>query len=443
MLDQLAGSHSQRGVLAMAAAEGAHQAHCRRVAAWAATLGARMALTHDQISVLEQAALRHHAPGLAFTSAAASRLIAELRGGDGGDASAPDRTTDDGIAVDASDALQAGLHDALAGHRPLPGQRMHLLIRILEAAHHLDEWMEALPYGAGTLSEALRSLEESTSDPEWRRVIRSLRGMQSTDESQIRHIAKRLPSSPRVVAEAYRLSRDPEVSLEQLEQVASRDVSVAGLVVHAANAAIYGSAGGVRTVGQAVAHIGLDAARQLLAAAALRPLYSAPLLRPLWNHSLTAAAQAQSIAARFDVCDPKEAFLAGLVHDVGRLAFAALPHALLDTIQSLSRHGVEPVASELLICGFDHGYAGGIVLEEWLFEEDMIDAVRWHHQPERSTSRFAAVLYLTEYLLCSEEDLPSTWRLRSCVTGMRAGLRSIEDHRLKLDPSLEILQYTD
>ena len=418
----------------------AHAAHCRRVAAWSVMLGARMGLAGPELSLLEQAAFQHHAPGLALGSDAMDRLFRDLRGIASDDAS-PLETPSVPAATDASDALQASLRDVLAANSGVSAARVPILVRILDAAHALDDCIEALPYGGDTLPAALQALENVSSATEWRRTVRSLREMQSVDESAIRRVAARLPAWPRAAAEAYRLSLSNSVSLDSLERAAGSDAVIAGLLIKAANAAAYAQRSPVRSLRQAVSNIGLDATRRILAAASLRPLFAARHLQRLWDHALLAAACAESLAAQLAVVDPTEAFLAGLVHDVGRLALLNLPRTTTETLHMLIERGVETVPAELLLCGCDHGHAGAIVLDEWRFDEAVIEAVRHHHQPERTPSALASLLYLTEHLLGAEEDLASAARLHLACSALGTTLARIEDARTRPAPALQALRF--
>jgi HD-like signal output (HDOD) protein len=85
--------------------------------------------------------------------------------------------------------------------------------------------------------------------------------------------------------------------------------------------------------------------------------------------------------------------------------------------------------AELLICGASHSQAGGGVLRHWGLPEEWAAAVEFHHEPEHCDSALAALLYITEHLTESAEDLPSMARLNAALQklGWETGdLRSLE-----------------
>jgi putative nucleotidyltransferase with HDIG domain len=124
-----------------------------------------------------------------------------------------------------------------------------------------------------------------------------------------------------------------------------------------------------------------------------------------------AAQIAEQLAHMSSKVDPAEAFLVGLLHDVGKLAIALLSPELNSSLDRLIVKGCESAVAEVVVCGFDHAEAGAEILSHWRFSEELISAVRNHHVPERSSSALASILYLTEYWTDSEEDLPSNTRL--------------------------------
>ena len=121
--------------------------------------------------------------------------------------------------------------------------------------------------------------------------------------------------------------------------------------------------------------------------------------------------------------------LAGLLHDVGLAAMRYVSTEVSVVYDRLLQGGCPATYAETVLLGWDHGEIGAEILAGWNFADRLIQAVRWHHQPERSQEKVAGLLYLSEYWDCSEEDLPSSIRLLSAVemTGLTLDrLRSIE-----------------
>jgi len=97
----------------------------------------------------------------------------------------------------------------------------------------------------------------------------------------------------------------------------------------------------------------------------------------------------------------------------------------LTTHRSLVEGGCPAVYVERLLLGRDHGEIGAGLIAEWHFPEEFIDAVRFHHQPERSASKLASLAYLAEFWSGLDEDLPSFGRVEACLARVDLTLETL------------------
>jgi putative nucleotidyltransferase with HDIG domain len=211
-------------------------------------------------------------------------------------------------------------------------------------------------------------------------------------------------------------------------EAARRDPATAGGIMQFANSALYGDVAGVSTLHVAVARLGFETARKVVASLAMRPLLFLPRLEALWPHSIEVADLAEQLAGRARGIDPGEAYLAGLLHDVGRIALRAT--ALYDTarLQGLEQSGCPAVYAEDLILRTDHAILGGQIATMWRLPEPLARAICQHHRPESATAadRLAYLLYLAEYLSGAGEDLPSAARLALALDGLGLTARDLD-----------------
>ena len=152
-----------------------------------------------------------------------------------------------------------------------------------------------------------------------------------------------------------------------------------------------------------------------IAAAAFRPLFSLPSMRSLLQHALEAAELAHHLAARVPAINREEAFLCGLLHDIGKLLIERLNLFDSATMRGLLDHGCPPVYAENFLIGCDHGKAGGDLAASWRVPARYVEAIRCHHQPEGIDSPLAHLLYLVEWRLGHLEDMPSAHRVGLCL----------------------------
>jgi HD-like signal output (HDOD) protein len=157
--------------------------------------------------------------------------------------------------------------------------------------------------------------------------------------------------------------------------------------------------------------VGTVTARRVLMAAVLRPLFASSGLRRHWSHAMRSAHYCSELARRTTFLSEGEGLILGLLHDLGALATEFLDRERRNARARLEERGCPAAYTEKLFFGADHGEIGSRILGGWGFPEHLVDAVRYHHQPERSDGPLAAFLYLAEFWSGQDEDLPSFYRV--------------------------------
>jgi putative nucleotidyltransferase with HDIG domain len=193
-----------------------------------------------------------------------------------------------------------------------------------------------------------------------------------------------LPSLPAAATAALGLARDPEADVDKLCRVIQTDVGLAARVLRVANSAALGRRSPARKLQEAIITVGLRKTCDLMVAACARRLYEGATARAeeLWNHSLAAAVAAEELARFTRRVDVGCAFLPGLFHDVGRVAFLLADETAAEVIEGLAANGDGAKSFlEREWYGFDHAEAGAILAEDWGLALELCDAIRWHHEP--------------------------------------------------------------
>ncbi|HUA63850.1 MAG TPA: HDOD domain-containing protein [Verrucomicrobiae bacterium] len=236
----------------------------------------------------------------------------------------------------------------------------------------------------------------------------------------------RVPVFPQAAVRTLEAIRSPSVSLPQVVDAARRDPATAGCIMHLANSALYSERGEVSTLQMAVARIGFVIACKVVATLAMRPLLSIPKLEGLWPHSIEVADLAEQLAERSGAIDPGEAYLAGLLHDVGRIALGATTLYDAARLQGLEESGCPTVYAEDLILHTNHGALGAQIALTWKLPGRLVAAIEHHHRPEVSSEVLPSLLYLAEYQTGSVEDLTSNARLRLALSTTGLTERDLE-----------------
>ena len=229
---------------------------------------------------------------------------------------------------------------------------------------------------------------------------------------------QRLPVFPLAAQRALDVILRPDWNAWELESIAASDQALAAHLLRAANSCEFALRKPIQTIPQAVTYIGSDRTSRILYAASVQPLFNSPSLRDLWHHSVASAEVAEHLAEISGTIDPKRAFLAGLVHDVGMLAMITFPAPFPAHYRQLTRLGCEPVVAERALAGINHAQAGARAVELWKFPSGFREAIEFHHSPERTANKLASLLYLTEQWTDSSEDTPSAARFRFALQAL-------------------------
>ena len=292
---------------------------------------------------------------------------------------------------------------------------------ILWIARMLDEQLEAQALDYRPIDTILEDLESiavfEVCQPQLVQCVRQLR----VDRTDFSLTWSNLPVQAKVARQVVRcLEPASDTDFDRLDELASSDAVLAGAVTQVANSSLYSPRCRIGKIREAISYIGVRVARKVMLAAAVRPLFASAGLRRLWSHSLEMAQLCSALAKESGILDPQEALLLGLVHDIGALVVQTLPGAILRPYQRLTERGCPPSWAEQILFGRDHGEIGAEILTHWSFPPDLIEAVRFHHQPERSAALLAPLVYLAEAWSGQEEDLSCLIRLEECgaVTGI-------------------------
>ena len=367
------------------------RAHCRRVATWSCELARALGLSDSERRLAEQAALSHHLPELLLDDEARRRLLADIRVEECGEESL--------IAEDVRQVLLS-----FWGNREMWDASIAKVVAVLELSDDFDQHFESQPLFHGQEPDQCGGSAVQT----------MMSYLQVTSRADVSRVIDRLPIFPRAARQVVKKVSNPEVTVHELETVASLDPVLSGLIIQTANSAYFSPARPIASIQHGVAYIGVEIARKVLLAATIRGNFASMRLHQLWNHSLDVAQAAEQLAQRSaSKIDPSEAFLAGLVHDIGRLAFSIMPARFLERFWRLTDGGCPPVQAELCLSGRSHTEVGAETLLQWKFPDAMVEAIRWHHSPEGCSSPLASLLYMAEFVSDSDEDLPSYVRFNA------------------------------
>lgn len=198
-----------------------------------------------------------------------------------------------------------------------------------------------------------------------------------------------------------------QCSLSSLGETIQKDPDLTARLLRLANSAFYGFASRVSTVAEAVSLIGVQQVQELIAASSVLDRFESvddELVNKdsFWRHSIAVGIAARQIALEQRLPQPEKLFVAGLLHDIGRLALLLHAPKSAGHIFDLYRNGrMLLTEAESQVLNFDHQQIGGELLHQWHYPALLIQAVANHHQPMRCEGARveASVVHVADHLV--------------------------------------------
>jgi len=212
-----------------------------------------------------------------------------------------------------------------------------------------------------------------------------------------------LPSLPLVVQRVLQMVDSTSVTGKELAAEIEQDAALTARVLKLVNSAFYASSGVVSTVSHALVLLGFEVVKGVVLSASIFDIMNTRMMG-LWEHSLGCGIGARLIAEQTGACEPEEASVAGLLHDIGKLAFVCeVPKSYNKLIEAIrvSNHFLLEVEAEVL--GTDHAEAGEWLGKRWNLPDTLIRPIRWHHDPGASEDDAvrAAIVNVADVLIKS------------------------------------------
>ncbi len=217
---------------------------------------------------------------------------------------------------------------------------------------------------------------------------------------------KNLPPLPVVTQKLLQVINDDLSSASDVNDVLAADQALAGKVLKLANSSFYGQSKEVSTITRAVVVLGFSGVRNLAlglgAVQALQKLGGDLDMEHFWGHALASAAGAQAMAPVIgQAIDVEEAFIAGLMHDIGQIVLASAAPEEFSAVMASDAANLINIEKETY--GMSHTQVGQKLLQYWQLPEPLSSSVRFHHSIQTVTSGeqpLTALVALADVLAC-------------------------------------------
>ncbi len=198
-----------------------------------------------------------------------------------------------------------------------------------------------------------------------------------------------LPPLPATALRAMQMTKDPKITASELQTVISQDQALSARILRIVNSAMYSLRREVSTVSHAVTILGMEALRSIIMAASFQHFNDVSMKKAgglasklMADHAWCSAIAARIIARHVRFGNLEEAFLCGLMHDLGKPALLVyIPDKYLQIINDAYRGVATFYEPEMAMLGFSHAQVGALMAEKWNFPVHLAEAIQYHHTP--------------------------------------------------------------
>ena len=221
----------------------------------------------------------------------------------------------------------------------------------------------------------------------------------TTKSERIKNIALKvgnLPTLPTVIAKMLDLVDNPKTHTKTLAKLISNDQSLTARILKTANSAYYGLSREISTVDTAIVVMGYNAVKEMGLSLSIFDTFKniGSLNRfdvqKYWEHSVGVGTTARAIAKKYLPQDSGEMFVAGLLHDIGKMILIQyMPQDFYGVLDFIEENNAPFWQGEQEILGITHGEIGYMIAERWNLPEKIGNLIRFHHSPADAPDIFS------------------------------------------------------
>lgn len=217
-----------------------------------------------------------------------------------------------------------------------------------------------------------------------------------------------LPMLPHIATQVLKMSSNPNITFQHLEDLIKQDQMIAARLLKVANSPFYRGIDTIVSIKQALNRIGMKQLRDLVFSISVKSkIFRAnkeyeKLMTNLWQHSVGAAIACQTVSKLLRI-DSEYAFLAGLLHDIGK---PVLLNVFLDQVKAGKMDEAESKPFLNDIFKEFHTQVGALAASRWALPKLVAETIRFHHEPEgaKEAAQMTRVAHVGN-LLCHKNGI--------------------------------------
>ena len=196
---------------------------------------------------------------------------------------------------------------------------------------------------------------------------------------------KDIHAMPSVIVKALNIMKKPTASMKELGDIVMYDQSLTIKFLALVNSAYYGFSQQISSINIALSLLGMVKVKNIIVAVAMKPMMSNQGDKELWKHSMRVACGCEYLAGLTKIMDSDEAFIAGFVHDVGKIVLHMSDEKSYSKVISAVETGSDILTVERKYFDSDHVKTGSLLAKRWQLPILLANIISYHHNPSLSS----------------------------------------------------------
>lgn len=217
-----------------------------------------------------------------------------------------------------------------------------------------------------------------------------------------------LPTLPAVISQVTKLMQNPRVSANEVGQAISNDQALATKILKVVNSSFYGFPSRITTITHAIVILGFNSIRATALSASVFQTFgksdkeSSFNREAFWKHSIAVGAAAKILAKKMQMKEIEETFLAGLMHDLGKVVLDQFMHEQFEEIIAYVKTNNCIISNaERAVIGVTHADIGMWLAQKWNLNQEFIYIIGNHHSPTSASDYFKinSIIHVADILI--------------------------------------------
>jgi putative nucleotidyltransferase with HDIG domain len=208
-----------------------------------------------------------------------------------------------------------------------------------------------------------------------------------------------IPTLPNIVFKVNKMLEDYDVPIKELSAILEKDQAMVTKILKLVNSSFYGFRSRIHSISHAVVILGFNTVRNALVSVSIIKAFSRKEpgagfdITDFWKHSIGVAVTSRYLSEQSKLDSPDDCFVAGLLHDIGKVILAQHFTKLFDRVWESARvEGKSFFEAEQELLPVNHAQIGGYLTKRWQFPDSLIDTIGNHHAVRKSVSNFEQLL---------------------------------------------------